>query len=84
MIDNYVFSSQEIKLICEDFIKEYPQYGNNIIDTPIYTNHWFRLPNSIKGDIGDKTYDELSIHHIKQDNFIDFIRNLLYRSDYYY
>ena len=84
MIDNYVFSCQEIKLICEDFIKEYPQYGNNIIDTSIYTNHWFRLPNSIKGNIGDQKYDELSIHQIKQGDFIDFIPNLLYRSDYYY
>ena len=78
VINNFIFSCNELKLIVKDFIKEYPEY-NKILDTTIYSDHWFKMPNEIKSG---KT--ELSIHKIIKGQYIDFIPNLLFDDVNYY
>ena len=81
------FTCKELKAVVKDFIKNYPKY-KNAIDTSIYTNHFFRLPNAIKGTIiknGEyKTFDELSIHNIQHESFINFIPNILTEDEDFY
>ena len=47
VINNFIFSCNELKLIVKDFIKEYPEY-NKILDTTIYSYHRFKMSNAIK------------------------------------
>ena len=50
ILEGTAFTCKELKAIVKDFIKIYPKY-KNAIDKSIYTNHFFRLPNAIKGAI---------------------------------
>ena len=56
-----------MKKIIEDFLNLYPQYNiNKCIDTSIYSNKWFRLPNQTNDD-------KPLMHYIKRGNMSDFL-----------
>ena len=56
-----------MKKIIEDFLNLYPQYNiNKYVDTSIYSNKWFRLPNQTNED-------KPLMHYIKRGNMSDFL-----------
>ena len=56
-----------MKKIIEDFLNLYPQYNiNKYVDTSIYSNKWFRLPNQTN-------QDKPLMHYIKRGNMSDFL-----------
>ena len=56
-----------MKKIIEDFLHLYPQYNiNKYVDTSIYSNKWFRLPNQTN-------QDKPLMHYIKRGNMSDFL-----------
>ena len=52
----YIFSCKGQKLIFGDFIIDYPEF-QNMLDIAIYSDHWFRLPLSIKSQDNKGIYN---------------------------
>ena len=56
-----------MKKIIEDFLHLYPKYDiNKYVDTSIYSNKWFRLPNQTNND-------KPLMHYIKRGNMSNFL-----------
>ena len=67
-----------MKKIIEDFLSLCPQYNiNKYIDTSIYSNKWFRLPNQTN-------QDKPLMHYIKRGNMSDFLIHFIdiYATEY--
>jgi len=65
-IPKWNLSSEKLKEIHAKFKETFD--NKNVIDTTIYSEHWFRCPNQSKGHIGDKTH-----HIIKSGKMRDFV-----------
>lgn len=73
-IPKWNLSTEKLKEIhtnlSKEFKDEFVKDGKKIVDTTIYSEHWFRCPEQSKGCINDN-----SKHVIKVGNMIDFIIN---------
>jgi phage/plasmid-associated DNA primase len=75
-ISKWNLSTEKLKEIHQEFLKNYkdefvihsPSKDITCVDTTIYSEHWFRCPNQVKGD--GKTD---SVHEIIVGNMEDFI-----------
>jgi phage/plasmid-associated DNA primase len=73
-------STEKLKEILSNFLKKYEIYLTSEekglikknVDTTIYSEHWFRCPNQLKGKSNGKRKDD-NIHKIINGNMIDFI-----------
>ena len=75
-IPKWNLHTETLKIIHQELIKAYPdafinkagQRETYCVDTTIYSAHWFRCPNQIKGDSNNS-----SVHKIIFGNLEDFI-----------
>jgi Primase C terminal 2 (PriCT-2) len=75
-IPKWNLSTEKLKEIhtklLDIYKKEFTDNGKKIIDTTIYSEHWFRCPNQSKGNDNDET-----MHIIKKGDLCDFIINYI-------
>lgn len=72
----YYGSCEKLKEIHTNFFnthkEEFLQNNNKVVDTTVYSNHWFRFPNQSKGKIKGKPNNGVK-HIIKRGKIEDFI-----------
>ena len=75
-VPNFYAATEKQKEIITNFLNTYKDEfcinGKKIIDSSIYSEHWFRFPNQSKGN-GENESQHIIVHGSMKDFIIDYI-----------